>query len=93
MLMPNIPDLKLNKRSDSQMIPFIKSCPKQACLVYNYAREKLGGKLELADSSFKYVLKCLPLYFKTTFGPRNNRAQFSSRGITEMLISSWQQTE
>lgn len=43
--MPNIPDLKLNKRSDSQMIPFKKCCPKQACLVSNYAREKLGGKL------------------------------------------------
>lgn len=86
--MPNIRDLKLNKRSDSQMIPFIKGCPKQACLVYNYAREKLGGKLELADASFKYVLKCLSLYFKTMFGATNKRAQFFSRGITEMLISN-----
>lgn len=93
MLMPNISDLKLNKRSDSQMIPFIKHCPKQACLVYNYAREKLGGKLELADSTFKYVPKCLSLYFKITFGSMNKRAQLFSRGITEMLISSWRQTE
>jgi len=36
--MPNIQDLKLNKCANAQMIPFIKSCPKQACLVYNYAR-------------------------------------------------------
>lgn len=91
--MPNIRDVKLNKRSDSQMIPVIKSCPKQACLVYNYAREQLGGKLELADASFKYVLKCLPLYFKTMFGATNERAQFFSRGMTEMLISNGWQTE
>lgn len=88
-LMPNIPDQKLNK--NSQIVPSIKSCPKQACPVYKYAREKLGGNLELADSSFKYVLKHLSLYF--TFGPTNKRAQFFSRGITEMLISNWWQTE
>lgn len=91
--MPNIPNLKLSKPSDSQMIPFIKSCPKQACLVYNYARKKLGGKLELADSSFKYVLKRLSLQFKIMFGRMNKRAQFFSRGITEMLISNWWKTE